>query len=164
MFHEISSERIIPRWRNTLEIPRRYSYGWIFQSSRATCCFRRRWTGRSIISPRRSARRCRVRGSANFSNYRRNILLSADDRRREPVGKQTCFFSPLRYHHQGIFSVVVRGDECTRDDRRTKKISLGASTRYVKKEANVKIKKNPRTVCFIMYGWRRATTSRCGIC
>lgn len=50
-------------------------------------------------------------------------------------------FFPLCYHHQGIFSVVVRGDECTRDDRRTKKISLGASTRYVKKEANVKIKK-----------------------
>lgn len=91
---------------------------------------------REEVLLRRSAPRRRVRGSENFSNYRRNILLSADDRRREPVGNKHAFFPPLLSPPGGFSLSSCSGDEFARDERRTKKISLGASARYVKKETN----------------------------
>jgi len=66
----------------------------------------------------------RVRGSTNFSNYRRNVLLSAETR----AENEHFFLLP-----EGIYPYVVRGDEFTHDEQRTKKISLGASARFVKK-------------------------------
>lgn len=91
------------------------------------CCFCRE----EVLLCRSASRH--VRGSTSFSNYHRNVLLSADDRGTRAGRKQIHIFFLL---FPGIFSVVVRSDECTRDGRRTKKISLGAPARYVKKEAN----------------------------
>lgn len=47
------------------------------------------------VVPRRDALRRALVWSTNFSNYRRNVLLSVDERRdeREPVEMQTYFFA-----------------------------------------------------------------------